>query len=127
MVERLLYTQDVGGSSPSLPTSLRSRSGRRRALRPRASARQATPIGVPCVIYVYIFQRLKFPERYYVGVTHDLRSLLRKHNADEVSHTSKYAPWTIKTYVAFSDERQAIAFEKYLKSASDLAFAKKLL
>jgi len=57
----------------------------------------------------------------------DLRSRLRAHNAGEVAHTSKYAPWTIKTYVAFSDERQAFAFEKYLKSASGRAFAKKRL
>jgi putative endonuclease len=79
------------------------------------------------VIYVYILQSMQFPERYYVGISHDLRSRLRKHNAGEVSHTSKYAPWTNKTYVAFWDERQAIAFEKYLKSASGRAFAKKRL
>jgi putative endonuclease len=30
-------------------------------------------------------------------------------------------------YVAFSDEKQALAFEKYLKSASGRAFAKKRL
>jgi hypothetical protein len=32
-----------------------------------------------------------------------------------------------KTYIAFSDEKQAFAFEKYLKSASGRAFAKKRL
>ena len=79
------------------------------------------------MIYVYILISIKFPERYYVGITHDLRARLRKHNAGEVSHTSKYAPWTLKTYVAFSDEKQAFAFEKYLKSASGRAFAKKRL
>jgi len=75
--------------------------------------------------YVYILRSLQQPERYYVGFTADLRSRLRKHNAGEVPHTSKYAPWAIKTYLAFSDERQAMAFEKYLKSASGRAFAKK--
>jgi putative endonuclease len=60
------------------------------------------------------------PERYYVGVTRDLRTRLQ-HNAGDVSHTAKYAPWTIKTYIAFSDENQAFAFEKYLKSASGLS------
>lgn len=77
--------------------------------------------------YVYIFQSSDFPERYYVGVTGDLRSRLLTHNAGKVSHTSKYMPWTIKTYVAFSNEKQALAFEKYLKSASGRAFAKKRL
>jgi hypothetical protein len=37
------------------------------------------------------------------------------------------APWTIKTYAAFSNEQQAFAFEKYLKSPSGRAFAKKRL
>jgi hypothetical protein len=45
----------------------------------------------------------------------------------EVPHTSKYGPWRLKTYIAFSNEKQAAAFEKYLKSASGRAFAKKRL
>lgn len=77
--------------------------------------------------YVYILRCLEHPDRYYVGTTADLRARLRKHNAGEVAHTSKYAPWALKTYVAFSDEKQAFAFEKYLKSASGRAFAKKRL
>ena len=77
--------------------------------------------------YVYILRSIEFSDRYYVGATGDLRSRLQKHNAREVSHTSKYAPWEIKTYAAFSDEKQAFAFEKYLKSSSGRAFAKKRL
>ncbi len=77
--------------------------------------------------YVYILRSEQHPDRHYVGVTRDLRNRLKKHNAGEVAHTSKYAPWAIKTYIAFSDEKQALAFEKYLKSASGRAFAKKRL
>jgi predicted GIY-YIG superfamily endonuclease len=77
--------------------------------------------------YVYILRSIEIPQRYYVGFTRDLRSRLQKHNAGEVPHTSKHAPWEIKTYVAFSDETQAIAFERYLKSPSGRAFAKKRL
>ena len=91
---------------------------------PRATARQATEAPMT---YVYVLQSVALPERYYVGITGDLRSRLRRHNAGEVSHTSKYAPWKIKTYIAFSDEKQAFAFEKYLKSPSGRAFAKKRL
>ena len=80
-----------------------------------------------CMTYVYILGILRHLDRYYVGVTADLPARLKKHNAGEVSHTSKYVPWAIKTYVAFSDEAQAFAFEKYLKSASGRAFAKKRL
>ncbi len=57
----------------------------------------------------------------------ELRGRLAKHNAGEVPHTRKFAPWRIKTYVAFSDEQQAWEFETYLKSASVRAFAKKRL
>jgi putative endonuclease len=66
-------------------------------------------------------------EHFYIGITDDLRARLAKHNAGEVPHTSKYRPWRIRTYFAFSDEARAIAFEKYLKSGSGRAFAKKRL
>jgi putative endonuclease len=77
--------------------------------------------------YVYILRSKQDLERHYVGVTSDLRSRIAEHNAGEVTHTSKYAPWTLKTYIAFSNEKQAFAFEKYLKLASGRAFAKKRL
>ena len=62
-----------------------------------------------------------------MGVTDELRARLVRHNSGQVSHTSKYAPWRIKTYVGFIDEAQALAFERYLKSASGRAFARKRL
>ena len=76
--------------------------------------------------YVYILESLD-SEHFYVGVTEDLKARLIKHNAGEVSHTSKFRPWRLKTYIAFSDESRAFSFEKYLKSASGRAFAKKRL
>jgi predicted GIY-YIG superfamily endonuclease len=54
--------------------------------------------------YVYILRSLQHADHYYVGATADLRSRLKKHNAGEVSHTSKYAPWTIKTYRVLGPE-----------------------
>jgi len=72
---------------------------------------------------VYILQSLT-GEHHYVGITDDLVARLSKHNAGEVTHTSKFRPWRVKTYIAFSDETRAIAFEKYLKSGSGRAFAK---
>ena len=79
------------------------------------------------MVYVYILQSIGDPGRYYVGMTEDLRSRLQRHNAGQVLHTSKHMPWAIKTYIAFADKNQAIAFEKYLKSPSGRAFAKKRL
>jgi predicted GIY-YIG superfamily endonuclease len=76
--------------------------------------------------YVYILQSLD-GIHFYAGITDSVPTRLAKHNAGEVRHTAKYRPWRIKTYVAFSDEKQAFAFEKYLKSGSGRAFAKKRL
>jgi len=76
--------------------------------------------------YVYILESHD-SEHFYVGITDDLRARLAKHNAGEVTHTSKYKPWRLKIYIAFSDAKQAFEFEKYLKSASGRAFAKKRL
>ncbi|MBC7578871.1 MAG: GIY-YIG nuclease family protein [Tardiphaga sp.] len=76
--------------------------------------------------YVYILESLK-GEHFYVGIAEDVRVRLTKHNAGEVPHASKYRPWRIKTYVAFSDDKQAFAFERYLKSGSGRAFAKNRL
>jgi predicted GIY-YIG superfamily endonuclease len=79
------------------------------------------------VKYVYILQSLDTPEHFYVGSTDGLRARLKKHNAGHVSHTRKYKPWRVNTYLGFSDADRAIAFEKYLKSPSGRAFARKRL
>ena len=65
--------------------------------------------------YVYILESVKNPEHFYVGLTNDLHERLRKHNAGEVPHTSKFKPWVIKTAIAFRDRERASAFERYLK------------
>ena len=77
--------------------------------------------------YVYILQSKLAPEQFYTGLTADLKSRLKKHNAGEVPHTAKFKPWRIKTAIAFTDRDRAGAFEKYLKSASGRAFAKNRL
>ena len=56
--------------------------------------------------YVYILRSESSGERFYVGVTADLKDRLKRHNAGEISHTSKYLPWELKTYIAFSDQEK---------------------
>jgi len=75
--------------------------------------------------YVYMLESLSNPGRYYVGFTENLKDRLAKHNGGEVSHSSKYSPWRIKTAIAFRNIDSAHAFERYLKTASGRAFAKK--
>jgi predicted GIY-YIG superfamily endonuclease len=78
------------------------------------------------VHYVYLLQSLSSDER-YVGTTSDLRRRFAEHNAGKSPHTAKYAPWKLVTYLAFADEARALNFERYLKSGSGHAFARKRL
>jgi predicted GIY-YIG superfamily endonuclease len=71
--------------------------------------------------YVYILENES--GRFYFGRTKDLKDRLARHNHGEVSHTSKYRPWKLRTYLAFSDDQKAIDFEHYLKSGSGRAFS----
>jgi putative endonuclease len=77
--------------------------------------------------YVYILQSELNEGRFYVGFTEDLQERLHTHNAGEVPHTAKFRPWRIKTAIAFTCREQASQFERYLKTASGRAFAKKRL
>jgi putative endonuclease len=77
--------------------------------------------------YVYLLESESEPDRRYVGLTIDLRQRLQDHNAGKSSHAAKYRPWRIVTYVAFSNRSKAEAFERYLKSGSGHAFARKRL
>jgi predicted GIY-YIG superfamily endonuclease len=77
--------------------------------------------------YVYILKSLKDSGRYYTGLTDDLEARLNKHNEGACSHTAKHRPWRIETAIAFRSPEKAATFEKYLKSHSGRAFAKKRL
>jgi predicted GIY-YIG superfamily endonuclease len=77
--------------------------------------------------YVYLLESIDFPNQSYVGLADDLRARLGAHNAGQSAHTSKFKPWRLVTYIAFSDPAKAVAFERYLKSPSGRAFAKKRL
>jgi predicted GIY-YIG superfamily endonuclease len=78
------------------------------------------------LLHLYLAKRAD-EDRFYTGLTDDLRKRLRSHNAGRVLHTAKWRPWRLKAYVALSDGVRAAAFERYLKSASGRAFVKKHL
>ena len=77
--------------------------------------------------YVYLIESIAVRGQRYVGETHDLKVRLQEHNAGKSAHTSKFAPWRLTTYIAFSNRVKAEAFEMYLKSGSGHAFARKRL
>jgi predicted GIY-YIG superfamily endonuclease len=72
-----------------------------------------------------MLQSLTNEERHYVGLSENLEERLKKHNAGQCRQTSKFRPWHIETAVAFRLKEKAVTFEKYLKSHSGRAFAKK--
>jgi predicted GIY-YIG superfamily endonuclease len=75
--------------------------------------------------YVYIIRSSAFPEQEYTGATADLKQRVADHNSGKSTHTSKFMPWELIWYAAFPDKSKALNFEKYLKSHSGRAFAKK--
>ncbi|KUO52629.1 MAG: excinuclease ABC subunit C [Sphingomonadales bacterium BRH_c42] len=79
--------------------------------------------------YVYILRSMKFPDKYYVGSTNDVAARLNKHNAgyseSQSRHSSMYGPWELVIEIGFAESAKAFAFEKYLKSGSGRAFAKR--
>ncbi|MBM2711295.1 GIY-YIG nuclease family protein [Mesorhizobium caraganae] len=77
--------------------------------------------------YVYLLESETTEGERYIGITSDLKRRLAEHNAGKSSHTCKFLPWRIVTYMAFSNQAKAASFERYLKSGSGHAFAGKRL
>ncbi len=74
---------------------------------------------------VYLIRSISHPGQVYVGVTSDLDRRMWDHNAGRSPHTSKHMPWELGVAGHFTDERKANAFERYLKTGSGRAFAKR--
>ncbi len=80
------------------------------------------------MFYTYILKSIKNSGATYIGHTKNLKSRLAKHNNPKnTGYSKRYAPWTLETYLAFSEEKEAKRFEMYLKSSSGKAFMKKRL
>ncbi|WP_415907630.1 GIY-YIG nuclease family protein [Oleiharenicola sp. Vm1] len=60
-----------------------------------------------------------------MGYSHDLRQRLSDHNEGKNLGTAMNRPWELRSYVAFSSEKQATESERYLKSGSGHTFAKR--
>ena len=73
--------------------------------------------------FVYVLKNAETPPRYYTGVSSDVARRHAEHNAGNCTYTAKYRPWSVDVVMEFADERRAVAFERYLKSGSGVAFA----
>jgi predicted GIY-YIG superfamily endonuclease len=74
---------------------------------------------------VYILRSLSEPKRPYIGLTHDAPARLADHNAGRCAHTARYRPWRLHVTIELPDEQRALEFERYLKSGSGRAFARR--
>ena len=61
----------------------------------------------------------------YVGSTNDLHRRVKSHDIGDVQSTKAYLPVKLTTYVAVETETKAREMEKYFKSGSGKAFARK--
>lgn len=79
------------------------------------------------MFYVYILRSTKQAGAIYIGYTPNLKARLKSHNSQQNAYSKRHAPWEIETYIAFSSERDAKNFERYLKGGSGKAFLRKHL
>lgn len=77
--------------------------------------------------YVYLLRSKANPKKGYIGVTSNIKQRMKEHNYKQSPHSSKYAPWDLVVYIAFSEHKSADRFERYLKTGSGRAFAKRHL
>jgi putative endonuclease len=76
-------------------------------------------------VYVYILELSN--GNHYVGCTADIKKRYSRHKAGLVTATKPHLPLKLVWCCSFSDRYKAYEFEKYLKSGSGRAFAKKHL
>ena len=75
--------------------------------------------------FVYVLESDSDPTRHYTGVTSNVDTRLEWHNHGPCGHTLKHRPWSLLVAIEFPTETQARRFERYLKTGSGRAFAKR--
>jgi len=67
--------------------------------------------------FIYILYSKNF-DRYYVGLSTDVKQRLISHNAAKVKSTKTFVPWELVHIEEFDTRVEARIREKYLKSAA---------
>jgi len=75
--------------------------------------------------FVNVLRNADQNPQFYVGLTSDVKARLPDHNMGRCPHTASRRPWQLHVVIEFSDEQRAVRFERYLKSGSGRAFAKR--
>jgi putative endonuclease len=74
--------------------------------------------------FVYVLRSSKDPARYYSGLSGNV-GRLAVHNSGGSRYTAELRPWRLIVVLEFATESAAARFERYLKSGSGRAFAKR--
>jgi putative endonuclease len=75
--------------------------------------------------FVYVLKNADPAPQFYVGLTSNVGARVSDHNDGRCPHTAMRRPWTLHVTIEFADEETAFRFERYLKSGSGRAFAKR--
>jgi predicted GIY-YIG superfamily endonuclease len=75
--------------------------------------------------FVYILKCVN--NSHYTGCTNNIENRIERHRKGHVGYTKNKLPVELISYSAFPDKYRAYKFEKYLKSGSGRAFAKRHL
>ncbi len=74
--------------------------------------------------FVYVLRSDK-DNRPYIGATRNVSQRLGTHNSGGSVYTAPHRPWRLIVSLEFSTEQSALEFERYLKTGSGRAFAKR--
>jgi predicted GIY-YIG superfamily endonuclease len=75
--------------------------------------------------FVYVLESTVTPGRHYVGLTANVARRVEAHNAGLSPHTRKHRPWRLLAVIEFSEPDRAATFERFLKTGSGRAFARR--
>jgi predicted GIY-YIG superfamily endonuclease len=75
--------------------------------------------------FVYILRSASDVDRHYVGITEDFDERLRWHNEGPSGFTVANRPWLPVVVLEFPTGEAATRFERYLKTGSGRAFARR--
>jgi len=76
--------------------------------------------------FVYILKSQK-DQSLYTGLTINIKKRLVEHNSGVSRYTKTKMPWKLVWCSIFPNQHTAALFEKYLKTASGIAFMRKRL
>jgi putative endonuclease len=76
--------------------------------------------------YVYILKSNK-DKKFYIGYTRDIKDRLIRHNEGRERSTKNRKPFILKYIRTFERKKEAMTYERYLKSLKSHKYLEKLI